>query len=63
MFTDFVWYQISKLLLNYFRMTTLIHEKIWLDKNIYNDAEKNYYESLSKVSKLQYSNIQYIIHP
>ncbi|XP_075972497.1 putative elongation factor 1-delta isoform X5 [Anticarsia gemmatalis] len=30
-------------------MSALIHEKIWLDKNIYNDAERNYYESLSKV--------------
>ncbi|XP_026731274.1 elongation factor 1-delta isoform X2 [Trichoplusia ni] len=33
-------------------MTTLIHEKIWLDKNIYNDAEKNYYESLSKMDSV-----------
>ncbi|KAG6440553.1 hypothetical protein O3G_MSEX001304 [Manduca sexta] len=31
------------------RMSVLIHEKIWLDKNIYNDAEKAYYENLSKV--------------
>ncbi|XP_068626229.1 probable elongation factor 1-delta [Battus philenor] len=30
-------------------MSALIHEKIWLDKTTYNDAEKNYYESLSKV--------------
>ncbi|KAH9636536.1 hypothetical protein HF086_014797 [Spodoptera exigua] len=30
-------------------MSNLVHEKIWLDKNIYGDAERNYYESLSKV--------------
>lgn len=30
-------------------MSALIHEKIWLDKTAYNDAEKNYYESMSKV--------------
>ena len=30
-------------------MSALVHEKIWLDKNIYGDAERNYYESLSKV--------------
>ncbi|CAK1602014.1 unnamed protein product [Parnassius mnemosyne] len=30
-------------------MSALIHEKVWLDKTTYNDAEKNYYESLSKV--------------
>ncbi|CAH0724855.1 unnamed protein product, partial [Brenthis ino] len=29
-------------------MSALVHEKVWLDKNIYNDAERNYYESLSK---------------
>ncbi|XP_072943652.1 probable elongation factor 1-delta [Epargyreus clarus] len=29
-------------------MSALIHEKVWLDKTVYNDAEKNYYESLSK---------------
>ncbi|CAG4978806.1 unnamed protein product [Parnassius apollo] len=31
------------------KMSALIHEKVWLDKTTYNDAEKNYYESLSKV--------------
>nr|QBM20347.1 elongation factor 1-delta [Hyphantria cunea] len=30
-------------------MSGLVHEKVWLDKNIYNDAERKYYESLSKV--------------
>ncbi|KAI8438495.1 hypothetical protein MSG28_010983 [Choristoneura fumiferana] len=30
-------------------MSALIHEKIWLDKTIYHDAERDYYESLSKV--------------
>lgn len=30
-------------------MSVLVHEKIWLDKNVYGDAERNYYESLSKV--------------
>ncbi|XP_063395096.1 probable elongation factor 1-delta isoform X1 [Cydia fagiglandana] len=30
-------------------MSTLIHEKIWLDKTVYHDAERDYYESLSKV--------------
>ncbi|XP_048489393.1 probable elongation factor 1-delta isoform X1 [Plutella xylostella] len=29
-------------------MSALIHEKVWLDRNIYNDAERDYYESLSK---------------
>ncbi|CAB3239972.1 unnamed protein product [Arctia plantaginis] len=31
------------------KMSALVHEKVWLDKNIYNDAERKYYESLSKV--------------
>lgn len=31
-------------------MTALAQEKVWLDKTIYNDAERDYYESLSKVS-------------
>ncbi|NP_001036853.1 probable elongation factor 1-delta isoform X2 [Bombyx mandarina] len=30
-------------------MAALLHEKVWLDRNVYNDAEKAYYESLSKV--------------
>ncbi|XP_075972479.1 uncharacterized protein LOC142974191 isoform X2 [Anticarsia gemmatalis] len=34
------------------KMSALIHEKIWLDKNIYNDAERNYYESLSKMDSV-----------
>ncbi|XP_032529197.2 probable elongation factor 1-delta isoform X1 [Danaus plexippus] len=29
-------------------MSALVHEKVWLDKTAYNDAERNYYESLSK---------------
>ncbi|XP_046965515.1 probable elongation factor 1-delta isoform X1 [Vanessa cardui] len=29
-------------------MSALINEKVWLDKTIYTDAERNYYESLSK---------------
>ncbi|XP_022130568.1 probable elongation factor 1-delta isoform X1 [Pieris rapae] len=29
-------------------MSVLMHEKVWLDKNVYNEAEKNYYESLNK---------------
>ncbi|XP_030037540.1 elongation factor 1-delta isoform X2 [Manduca sexta] len=33
-------------------MSVLIHEKIWLDKNIYNDAEKAYYENLSKMDSV-----------
>ncbi|KPJ16739.1 Elongation factor 1-delta [Papilio machaon] len=32
----------------WYKMSALIHEKIWLDKTTYNDAEKNYYESISK---------------
>lgn len=32
------------------KMSVLAHEKVWLDKTIYTDAERNYYESLSKVS-------------
>lgn len=32
------------------KMSVLAHEKVWLDKTIYSDAERNYYESLSKVS-------------
>ncbi|CAH2102554.1 unnamed protein product [Euphydryas editha] len=31
-------------------MSALVHEKIWLDKTMYTDAERNYYESLSKGS-------------
>ncbi|KAL0901547.1 hypothetical protein ABMA27_006776 [Loxostege sticticalis] len=31
------------------KMTALAQEKVWLDKTIYNDAERDYYESLSKV--------------
>lgn len=31
-------------------MSVLAHEKVWLDKTIYSDAERNYYESLSKGS-------------
>lgn len=31
-------------------MSALVHERVWLDKNVYNDAERVYYESLSKVS-------------
>lgn len=31
------------------KMSALAYEKVWLDKTIYNDAERNYYESLSKV--------------
>lgn len=42
----------SKFCLNNFRMSALTYERVWLDKNVYNDAEKNYYESLYKVSKL-----------
>ncbi|XP_028156101.1 probable elongation factor 1-delta isoform X1 [Ostrinia furnacalis] len=30
-------------------MSALAQEKVWLDKNVYSDAERNYYESLSKV--------------
>ena len=33
-------------------MSALQHEKIWFDKNIYNDAERNYYESLSKMDSV-----------
>ncbi|XP_022822179.1 elongation factor 1-delta isoform X2 [Spodoptera litura] len=33
-------------------MSNLVHEKIWLDKNIYGDAERNYYESLSKMDSV-----------
>ncbi|CAG4964924.1 probable elongation factor 1-delta isoform X1 [Colias croceus] len=29
-------------------MSALMFEKVWLDKNVYNDAEKKYYESLNK---------------
>ncbi|XP_034838889.1 probable elongation factor 1-delta [Maniola hyperantus] len=29
-------------------MSALAHEKVWLEKTIYTDAERNYYESLSK---------------
>ena len=32
-----------------------MHEKVWLDKNVYNDAEKNYYESLNKLKDSQLS--------
>ncbi|KAI5640557.1 EF-1 guanine nucleotide exchange domain-containing protein [Phthorimaea operculella] len=28
-------------------MSALIHEKVWVDKPLYSEAEKNYYESLS----------------
>ncbi|KOB79372.1 Elongation factor 1 delta [Operophtera brumata] len=30
-------------------MSALIHEKVWLDKPMYTEAEKKYYESLSQV--------------
>ncbi|KAJ0182537.1 hypothetical protein K1T71_001906 [Dendrolimus kikuchii] len=30
-------------------MSALVHEKIWLDKTFYNDAERDYYESINKV--------------
>ncbi|XP_049881770.1 elongation factor 1-delta isoform X2 [Pectinophora gossypiella] len=33
-------------------MAALVHEKVWLDKSIYSDAEKNYYESLSKMDNV-----------
>ncbi|XP_013191313.1 elongation factor 1-delta isoform X2 [Amyelois transitella] len=33
-------------------MTALAHEKVWLDRNLYNDAEKAYYESLSKMDSV-----------
>ncbi|XP_048489394.1 elongation factor 1-delta isoform X2 [Plutella xylostella] len=33
-------------------MSALIHEKVWLDRNIYNDAERDYYESLSKMESV-----------
>ncbi|KAI8438499.1 hypothetical protein MSG28_010983 [Choristoneura fumiferana] len=33
-------------------MSALIHEKIWLDKTIYHDAERDYYESLSKMDSV-----------
>lgn len=36
-------------------MSALVHEKVWLDKTAYNDAERNYYESLSKVSNVLFS--------
>ncbi|KAJ8736371.1 hypothetical protein PYW08_007027 [Mythimna loreyi] len=36
-------------------MSALVHEKIWLDKNIYGDAERKYYESLSKVHATPFS--------
>ncbi|XP_050666358.1 probable elongation factor 1-delta [Leptidea sinapis] len=29
-------------------MSTLKYENVWTDKNVYSDAEKNYYESLNK---------------
>ncbi|XP_046965533.1 probable elongation factor 1-delta isoform X2 [Vanessa cardui] len=33
-------------------MSALINEKVWLDKTIYTDAERNYYESLSKMDSV-----------
>ncbi|XP_053618521.1 probable elongation factor 1-delta isoform X2 [Plodia interpunctella] len=33
-------------------MSALAHEKVWLDRTIYNDAEKAYYESLSKMDSV-----------
>ncbi|XP_028038898.1 elongation factor 1-delta isoform X3 [Bombyx mandarina] len=33
-------------------MAALLHEKVWLDRNVYNDAEKAYYESLSKMDSV-----------
>ncbi|XP_061385898.1 probable elongation factor 1-delta isoform X2 [Danaus plexippus] len=33
-------------------MSALVHEKVWLDKTAYNDAERNYYESLSKMDNV-----------
>ncbi|KPI94852.1 PREDICTED: probable elongation factor 1-delta isoform X1 [Papilio xuthus] len=38
-------------------MSALIHEKIWLDKTTYNDAEKNYYESISKAQNPQSGSV------
>ncbi|KAJ8735556.1 hypothetical protein PYW07_007176 [Mythimna separata] len=38
-----------------FKMSALVHEKVWLDKNIYGDAERNYYESRSKVQATPFS--------
>lgn len=36
-------------------MSVLVHEKIWLDKTVYNDAERDYYESLNKVRDMALS--------
>ncbi|XP_045491286.1 probable elongation factor 1-delta isoform X2 [Colias croceus] len=33
-------------------MSALMFEKVWLDKNVYNDAEKKYYESLNKMDNV-----------
>ncbi|XP_059050427.1 probable elongation factor 1-delta isoform X2 [Achroia grisella] len=33
-------------------MSALAYEKIWFDKTIYTDAERNYYESLSKMDSV-----------
>ncbi|XP_047506100.1 probable elongation factor 1-delta isoform X2 [Pieris napi] len=33
-------------------MSVLMYEKVWLDKNVYNEAEKNYYESLNKMDSV-----------
>ncbi|XP_063821517.1 elongation factor 1-delta isoform X2 [Ostrinia nubilalis] len=33
-------------------MSALAQEKVWLDKNVYSDAERNYYESLSKMDSV-----------
>lgn len=43
-------------------MDSPMNEKIWFERNIYNDAERNYYEILSKVSPTDvlYTEILYI---
>ncbi|XP_026319808.1 elongation factor 1-delta isoform X2 [Hyposmocoma kahamanoa] len=33
-------------------MSALVHEKVWLDKTLYTDAERDYYVSLSKMDSV-----------
>lgn len=45
-----------------FASTTLTHEKVWLDKRVYDLAEKKYYENLAKVMfEINFFILYYII--
>ncbi|CAK1539983.1 unnamed protein product [Leptosia nina] len=54
--SDCFWNSVERILLVLHKSlkmaSALMHEKVWLDKNVYNEAEKNYYESLNKMDSV-----------